>query len=260
MNRSRNVFNYCIAALAIAIGACGTQTDSATGPTTANFSLTGVDSALIAVHASADATVSDVATLTDSSSGCVLNPVDGRFDCPPFVNDHGVTVTRSLAFFDVNGVMMDHRDSTTASLNDEAILAGIVATAGGADTVNGTHNLNATGLLGANTTRVWNGTGASTHGAYWSDSVATRTADVSFSSTFSNILVQLPRSANPWPISGMITRVVTGTGQVTKNGVTKVITISRTVVITFNGTEFVPMVVGSETFTLDLATGVATKN
>jgi hypothetical protein len=261
LNRSQNLFKAGAGALMIVLmGACAQQRDSATGPSSADLQLTGVDSALIAVHASADATVSDISTLTDSSSGCILNPVDGRFDCPPFVNGRGVTVTRSLAFFDVNGVMMDHRDSTTASMNVEAILAGIVATANGADTVNGTRNLTATGLLGQNTTRTWNGTGASTHGAYWTDSVATRTADVSFSSTFSNIVVQLPRSANPYPISGTITRIVTGTGVVTRNGKTKSITISRTVVITFNGTEFATMVVGSENFSLDLATGVATKN
>ncbi len=291
MNRSRNQFSYCIAALAVAIGACGSQTDSATGPTTADFQVTAVDSALIAVHATADATVSDVNMLNGISttmswndisaptgtsfslepsntpsfssgpgSNCTLNPVDGRFDCPPVVNDHGVTVTRSLAFYDVAGALMNHFDSTTASMNVQAILAGIVATANGADTVNGTRNLTATGLLGHNTTRIWNGTGASTHGAYWSDSAATRTADVSFSSTFSNVVVQLPRSANPWPISGTITRDVTGTGVVTKNGKTKSITISRTVTITFNGTEVVPLVVGSDTFSLDLGTGVATKN
>jgi hypothetical protein len=291
MNRSRNLFSCVIAALAMAVSACGSDNNSATAPTTAAFQVTGVDSALIAARASGDATVSDVNMIngiattmswndinapaggsfslvasnspsfsSGPGSNCTLNPVDGRFDCPPVVNDHGVTVTRSLAFFDANGVMMDHFDSTTASMNVQAILAGIVATANGADTVNGTRNLTAIGLLGHNTTRIWSGTGASTHGAYWSDSVATRTADVSFSSTFSNIVVQLPRSANPWPISGTITRVVTGTGVVTKNGKTKAITISRTVVITFNGTEFVPMVVGSENFTLDLGTGVATKN
>ncbi|HEV8410201.1 MAG TPA: hypothetical protein VGQ30_06815 [Gemmatimonadaceae bacterium] len=291
MNRSRNLFGCGIAALTMAVSACGSDGNSATAPTTADFQVTGVDSALIAARASGDATVSDVnmingiATMmswndisapvggsfslvasnapsfsSGPGSNCTLNPVDGRFDCPPVVNDHGVTVTRSLAFFDANGVMMDHFDSTTASMNVQAILAGIVATANGADTVNGTRNLTAIGLLGHNTTRIWSGTGAGTHGAYWSDSAATRTADVSFSSTFSNIVAQLPRSANPWPLSGTITRVVTGTGVVTKNGKTKAITISRTVVITFNGTEFVPMVVGSENFTLDLGTGVATRS
>ena len=75
---------------------------------------------------------------------------------------------------------------------------GVISSAAGADTVNGSRNLTATGLLGHNTTRTWNGTGS--------------------------------------------------------------VTISRTVGITFNGTEFVPMTVGSQNCTLDLATGKPTKN
>ena len=171
-----------------------------------------------------------------------------------------MTVTRTLQFFDANNIVMNHFDSTTASMNVQAVLAGVVATATGADTVNGTRNLTATGLLGHNTTRIWNGNGSSTHAEFWTDSAASRTADVSFNSSFSNIVVQLPRSANPYPVSGSITRVVTGTGVVTKNGKSKGVTISRTVTITFNGTEFVQMTDGTNTYTLDLATGVATKN
>src|ERR1039458_2874764 len=135
-------------ALIIAMGACASQGDSATSPKTANFQVTAVDSALIAVHTSADATISDVNMLNGVSTtmgwslelapagvsmsfpasgppsftsgpgnGCTLNPADGRFDCPPQVNANGVTVIRSLAFFDASGTQMNHFDSTTASMN-----------------------------------------------------------------------------------------------------------------------------------------------
>jgi hypothetical protein len=278
-------------ALVVAMGACATQGDSATAPTTANFQVTAADSALIAVHASADATVSDVNVLIGISStmgwsldrapsgvslslvastspalaagagnGCTLNPADGRFDCPPQVNGNGVTVTRSIALFDASGVQMSHFDSTTASLDVQATLAGVITGASGADTVNGSRDLTATGLLGDNTTRTWNGSGSGTHGAFWSDSAASRTSDVSYSSAFSNVVVALPRSANPYPVSGSISRVVSGSGVVTKGDSTRVVTISRTVGITFNGSEFVPMTVGSQNYTLDLATGKATRN
>jgi hypothetical protein len=288
MNRSKSLITAGALVAAVFMGACAN--DSATSPT-ANLQLTSADSALIAIRASADATISDVSMINGISttmswndvnapaggsfsllasnapsftsgpgSNCTLNPATNLFSCPPTVNDHGVTVTRTLEFFDVNGVVMNHFDSTTASMNVQAVLAGIVATATGADTVNGTRNLTATGLLGHNTTRTWNGTGASTHGEFWTDSAASRTADVSFSSTFSNIVVQLPRSANPYPVSGSITRVVSGTGVVTKNGKTKSVTISRTVTITFNGTEFAAMTDGTNNYTLDLATGTATKS
>jgi hypothetical protein len=264
----RFVISAGTAALAVAIctlGACGTSENAATPPTTSNFQVSAVDSALIAVHASADATVADVNTLnastaTDPGNGCTFNPADGRFDCPPMINANGVTVTRSLAFFDTTGTLMNHFDSTTASMNVQAILSGVVITAAGADTVNGTRNLTATGLFGHNTTRTWNGSGNGTHGAFWVDSAASRTADVSYSSIFTNVVVALPRSANPYPVSGTISRAVTGTGVVTKGDSTRTISISRSVLITFNGTEFVPMTVGNESYTLDLATGKAVKN
>jgi hypothetical protein len=258
---NRFVLRIGTGALVSTLLACAQQGDSATGPKSANFQVTAVDSALIAVHASADATISDVNVLNGVSTtmgwslelapagvsmsfvasgppsftsgpgnGCTLNPADGRFDCPPQVNANGVTVIRSLAFFDASGTQMNHFDSTTASMNVQSTENGVIAGAAGADTVNGSRNLTATGLL------------------------------VSFNATFSNVVVALPRSSNPYPVSGSISRVVTGSGVVTKGDSTKTVTISRTVGITFNGTEFVPMTVGSQSYTLDLATGKATKN
>jgi hypothetical protein len=275
-------------ALAVAMGACSSQNDSVTSPT-ANFQITAEDSALIAVRGSADETVSDVNmfngvattmgwslvnvnsgvsfSLTPSGSpsfawgvgsGCTLNPADGRFNCAPTTNTNGLIVTRSIAFYDASGNLMDQFDSTTASVNVQATDVGVMATVFGADTVNRARNVTATGLLGHNTTRIWNGTASGTSGAYWADSAAVRTADVADNTTFTNIVVALPRASNPYPVSGTISRMVTGSGVVTKGDSTRAITISRNVTITFNGTEFVPMTVGSETYTLDLATGKTT--
>src|ERR1017187_5249629 len=145
---NRFVLRIGTGALVSTLLACAQQGDSATGPKSANFQVTAVDSALIAVHASADATISDVNMLNGVSTtmgwslelapagvsmsfvasgppsftsgpgnGCTLNPADGRFDCPPQVNANGVTVIRSLAFFDASGTQMNHFDSTTASMN-----------------------------------------------------------------------------------------------------------------------------------------------
>lgn len=278
-------------ALVIFTSACASHSDSATAPTTATFQVTAADSALIAVHTSADATIADLNVLNgvaatmgwsldpassgvslnlvaseapsfaaSPGSGCVFNPADGRFDCPPTVNGNGLSVTRSLAFFDASGAPMNHFDSTTASMNVQAALTGVIVTASGADTVNGTRDLTASGLLGHNTTRIWNGTGNGTHAAYWSDSAASRTADVSYGSTIADVVVALPRSANPYPLSGTITRVVIGTGVVTKGDSVRTVSISRTVTVTFNGTEFASMTIGSQSYTLDLATGKASKN
>jgi hypothetical protein len=290
----RFAFRLGTGAIVSTLLACAQQSDSALGPKSAAFQVNAADSALIAVHVAGDATVSDVNMINGMSitmgwsanyvpaggsgismslaassgplfsagvgSGCTLDPSSGRFLCPPQVNGNGVTVIRSLAFYDATGAQMNHFDSTTASLNVQSTENGVIARDNGADTVSGSRNLTATGLLGHNTTRTWNGTGGGNGGNFWSDSAATRTADVSWSTTFSNIVVALPRSANPYPVSGGLSRVVTGSGVVTKGDSTKTISISRTVGITFNGTEFVPMTVGSLNYTLDLATGKATKN
>ena len=287
----RFVFRIGAGAIVSTLLACGQEGGSALAPKSSNFQVNAADSAMIAAHVAGDATVSDVnmingltvtmgwsanyvpagisMNLVASStpafsagvgSGCTLNAATGRFDCPAQVNANGVTVIRSLAFFDATGAQMNHFDSTTASLNVQSTENGIIARDNGADTVSGSRNLTATGLLGHNTTRTWNGSGSGQGGNFWSDSVASRTADVSWNSTFSAIVVALPRSANPYPISGSISRIVTGSGVVTKGDSSKVISISRTVGITFNGTEFVPMTVGSQSFTLDLATGKASKN
>lgn len=242
-------------ALVSTLLACAQQGDAPLAPQSVSFQVNAVDSAQIAAQVAGDAAVSDV----NGFNSCTPDG-NGRFDCPPRVNANGVTVVRSLAFYDATGAQMDHFDSTTASMNVQSTENGVIVRDNGADTVSGSRNVTATGLLGHNTTRIWNGTGSGTGGKYWSDSVATRTADVTWNSTFGDVVVALPRSANPYPVSGTIIRLVSGSGVVTKGDSTRTITISRTVVITFNGTEFVPMTVGSQNFTLDLATGKATKN
>ncbi len=53
----------------------------------------------------------------------------------------------------------------------------------------------------------------------------------------------------PWPLSGTITRIVTITPTGTDGGAP----VTRTIVVTFNGTANVPATVNGETFTLNLA-------
>ena len=130
----------------------------------------------------------------------------------------------------------------------------------GADTVNRNRNVTVSGLLGRNTTRIWNGSGVRSDGGYWSDRLAARTYDVQDNTTFTNIVVTLPRLLHPWPTSGSVSRTVRVTGSVNRGGVIKTFTVSKDVTITFNGTETVPMTIGGVSYTLDLLTGQATKN
>jgi hypothetical protein len=61
----------------------------------------------------------------------------------------------------------------------------------------------------------------------------------------------VPRTDDAWPLSGTITREVT---IVVVNGPDGDVTKSRTVVITFNGTNLATMTVDGETFEIDLST------
>jgi hypothetical protein len=64
-------------------------------------------------------------------------------------------------------------------------------------------------------------------------------------------VVPVPGSESPWPLSGTITRhwVITIT-----NGPNGDATRERTVVVTFNGTQFATITVNGETSELDLGT------
>ena len=284
MDRSRFLFAACV--LAAGVGACSSTADSVTG--TPAFQLSADDSALAAAVPAAQAAVSDldvlnsmaatlnfqavpasaapsydqsaIATAWAAASSCTLDSATFLWTCPS-TTANGLSLVRVLEFFDSTGApMLKFNDTTTASVRVQATVSGVRTLANGADTVSRVRDLTASGLLGRNSTRIWNGTGNGTSGAYWADSAASRTAHTTSSTTFTNIVVDLPRSTHPYPASGTIARAVSGTGTLTRNGATRTFTITRTVTITFNGTEFVPMVVGDDTFTLDLATGKVVKH
>jgi hypothetical protein len=275
-------------ALAIGVAACG----NATTASQSSLQLTAGDSIAALVTVSGNAIVNDLDVLGSAEStigfqfspmgnpgislsleggrqlmagyapanGCTLNASTGRFDCPATTNN-GVTLTRSFAFYNAAGAALTKfNDSTVASVNVTTTESGVRPTATGADTVSGSRNLTISGLAGHNTTRTTNGTGSRSVGGYYTDSAATRKYDHTESATFSNVLATLPRSSNPYPTSGSISRQVSATGTVTKGTKSKSFSTSRSVTVTFNGTEFVPMTVGSTAYTLDLATGKATKN
>jgi hypothetical protein len=192
--------------------------------------------------------------------GCTFSQTTSRFTCPP-ITSGGLTLNRDYAFFAANQSAQSAYDaSLTASANFHVSVAGVHLADAGADTVNRDRNLTVTGLAGAETSRTWNGTGTRNDGGYRTETDVKRTYHVSDAVTVSNVVVNLPRSSNPWPMSGSITRVISGTASVVKSGVSKSFSVDRTVTITFNGTQNATVTVGNNSYTLDLATGVATKN
>ena len=74
---------------------------------------------------------------------------------------------------------------------------------------------------------------------------------MSSTSVIEDVIHPVPRTEDAWPLSGTITRDVTIN---VINGPDGDVTKSRTVVITFNGTNLATMTVGGETFEVDMST------
>lgn len=193
------------------------------------------------------------------SDGCTYSASTGRFTCPP-ITSGGLTLNRDYAFFDANNQPQSAYDAAvTASANFHVSVSGIHTALTGADTVNRDRNFTVSGLAGAETSRTWNGTGTRNDHGERDGTDAKRNYATNDQLTVTNVVVNLPRSSNPWPMSGTITRHITGTASVSRSGVTKSFSVDRTVTITFNGTQTVTMTVNGNNYTLDLSTGVATK-
>ena len=112
-------------------------------------------------------------------------------------------------------------------------------------------NYTVTGLLGEETERTWNGTGSGdVFKSRHPDEGVTRTYDMEMDAEASEVVRKVPRSENPYPISGTITRhvhvVITENGAVVEEK-------DVTSIITFNGTQFATITVGEDTWEIDLA-------
>lgn len=282
----RSLFVCAPMAALLFAGACSSDS-------TSPIQITSADVDQAAVISASDATAEDVSILTASDmtmsggavqnafgaglmlsrtpaaspsyawtfgDGCTYSAGTGRFTCPP-MSAGGLTLNRDYAFFDAsNAAQSAYSASLTASANFHVSVAGVHVADAGADTVNRDRNLTVSGLAGAETSRMWNGVGTRNDGGYRTLNDVKRTYHTNDDVTISNVVVNLPRSSNPWPASGTITRQISGTASVTKADVSKSFSVSRTVTITFNGTQNATVTVGGNTYTLDLSTGVWTKN
>jgi len=251
------------AALLSVLGACS---DSPTEPPVDPAGLVATDVAVMA----GDQTFEDVVSMRHYAgvfdlrtvalprlgawvAACSYDSTTERFECPDAT--HGeFTHSRWYQLFDANGTPQPAFDSaTTASATFSATLSGAVARQGFSATVTRQRTFTVSGLAGVEVTRTWNGSGATAqartrHG----EGRLTRTYEMTSSTVVTNVIVPVPPAAQPWPLSGIIVREIS----FTREGATgHERSGHRTVTITFNGTQFVPMTVNDRSFTLDLATG-----
>lgn len=197
----------------------------------------------------ADATVDDI-NLMDSEAGRIMG---GPMTAP---EADSFTFSRTVTYYDADGNEMSAYDPlNTASIRIQVHVEGSRSRTGDRGSlevsVNRDRDLTVSGLLGEETQRTWNGTGqAAENRVRTSDEFGTRTYDMSSSTTITDVVVPVPRGSG-WPLSGTITREITVT---VVSGLEDTRTRTRTVVIEFNGTQFVPITINGETYTLNLET------
>lgn len=172
------------------------------------------------------------------------------FRCGTHQRD-GLTIVRTCTFKDANGATQAAYDSlTTASAVIHAEIDGTISRNNWEATVSRVRDLTVTGLAGTETQRTWNGTGSGTaQRSRHTNSGETRQYDITGNSTITDVVVALPRTENRWPISGTITHQATI--KIT-GGPRDGQTVTRTVTITFNGTQSVAVKVNDDSFTFDL--------
>jgi hypothetical protein len=169
-----------------------------------------------------------------------------------FAGDATVTVSRDVTFYDANDAeQLAYDRLETASIHMVFDLEGTRTRGNMTVTIDRARDMWWTGLLGEETERTWNGTGsAAVNRVATSADGGQRTYDISSTTLIEHVVIAVPR-VGTWPLSGTIAKTV----QVeVVNGLGDQTTRQRTVVVTFNGTQFVPVVINGETFTLDLAT------
>jgi len=162
------------------------------------------------------------------------------------------TRSRTITFYDADGVEQGAYDAlTTASIHTVLTVSGDVTREGFSWSMDRTRDMWVTGLEGEETQRTWNGEGSDERSrARVVDVDQTRTYEMSGTLLVEDVVRAVPLVENPWPLSGTITRNLTIE---VVNGPNGDETITRLVVLTFNGTQFVTLTVNGEEYEVDLA-------
>jgi hypothetical protein len=259
----RNSTRLLCTALVAAVAACADSTAPAS-------SLTDVMLTRDAGNDVAETTAQDIGEMIGSEAlvgmpmavgpegatpgGCSWSAAASRFVCPTFTNPDGLTLDRSFAFY-AGGVAQQSYDATaTDSINFQGALKGMLSRPGRTVWINTSRNMTVSGLAGAETQRSWSGTGTRTDSAHvTNDGVARRTRIHSVDQVAA-VIYALPRSANPYPKSGTITHDITMTSEADAASGTRSRSATRHVVVTFNGTQFASVMIGTTQCSLDLLT------
>ena len=191
----------------------------------------------------ADAAIDDLQSMSNLFGGLIGAPAPTSADT--------LTRTRVITFYDAEGNVQDAHDPvTTASVNVVVDVSGEIVRDNWTATVQRHRDMTVSGLEGDETTRNWNGSGNGNVQGTHTDSLGTRSYNMSSTSLIVDVVRGVPREDNPYPLSGTISRVIS---VVVIGGPDGDVTRERTVSITFNGTQFATLTVNGETYEVDLA-------
>ncbi len=243
------VRSAAVAAIA-AVAACGT--DSSTAPTLSAAANAAINADVATV--SAETVGQDVELMRGPGGVYALGLAADRalFECSQAGRD-GLTVVRICTYKDAAGTVQPAYDSlTTASVSVRANVNGTVERGNVSMTIDRTAEFTVSGLAGKETQATWNGAGQGTISRVRTkENGETRQYDMTFTVTRTNVVLPVPRTPTGWPISGTVHKVYTIT---ITGGPNDGKTVTRDVVITFNGTNLPIATINGEPWELDLST------
>lgn len=173
-----------------------------------------------------------------SADQCTWSATTGRVECAP-VTRGGLTITRSIAFYDAAGAAQTHRDSTTRSVNTRVDVKGTVTTDKGTRTIDRSSSITVSGLGRESTRHTIDGTEHGTSSATLTTDRGTVTLSETFTASTAGLVVPAPFTAGSWPLAGTTTRQSTLTA--TGGSTTRSTSVSETV--TYNGTSTATVVI-----------------
>ncbi len=235
------------AAVAIGLSACS----SGTAPTPASASSLDADLAA----SSGDAIATDVSDLIGNEDFGVSASQNGSAAVAAASDSSSLTRTRTRTCYDAQGTVVACGQGQTASAVVTLALDGVRDGDRFTAIVHRQRYDSISGLGAGSTSHTHDGYGMSHDTTTYTGAVNTRVADISASDSVLDVVFDLPRASNPWPVSGQIVRnldavfTITGARNVTK-------TVSRRVVVTFpaDAEGNVPIQVGTMRCTLNLVT------
>jgi hypothetical protein len=275
----RSTINLSIGAAAVLFGLAACSSDKATAPnggTTAEAKAStrqaaGEGAAMIISQLDAnDAAIGASGDVVKGSGGPAEITVNcggpdglGWYTCTADL-ENGLNVSRAIRFWEGTSYGLWWNPPLTDSVNHKWQVDGTVQpdpTAPGRsvtldDTAAATMRIVRPATSNAIVTNPnkhqWDGTAAAHHTASVTDNNVLKTAVHTVYDTVSAVLFQMPRSQNPYPLSGSITSNITTVFTAGDNTVND----SARFVVTFNGTHLVTLQAGGITCDLDLDTHV----